>query len=93
MAYYKVVPASSACGGTRAWVKLRIDPTGVVEEMVGCICHNTLPPDAKVIGEYLDRPYREDPMPLFDETARTLWKRRNFIRNYSTESYRRPPDL
>lgn len=83
--FYKIVRASCVCGGTQAWVRLENGPTedgGVVHIMVGCICHNALPPDAKVIGEYLDRPYPDDPMPLFDEKARQQWKRRNFFRNY-----------
>lgn len=91
--FYKVTKASCQCGGTQAWVKLVIDSAGVVEEMIGCICHNPLPWDAKIIGEYLDRPYATDPMPLYDEAARLQWKRRNFMRNYGTESYRRPADL
>lgn len=85
--YYKVVPASCVCGGSQAWVKLIPGPWetgGVAEEMVGCICHHALPADAKIIGDYLDRPYRDDPMPLFDEKTRTQWKRRNYLRNYGT---------
>jgi hypothetical protein len=91
--FYKVVPASCHCGGTQAWVKLRIDHAGVDEEMVGCICHNPLPWDAKIIGTYLDRPHRNDPMPLFDERALIQWKRRNALRYIGTEAYRRPPEL
>lgn len=91
--FYKVTKASCQCGGTQAWVKLHIDSSGVVEEMVGCICHNPLPWDAKIIGEFLDRPYKDDPMPLFDEAARHQWKRRNAVRHLGSDAYRRPPEL
>lgn len=91
--YFKVTKASCQCGGTQAWVRLRIDKHGVIDEAYGCICHTPLPHDARIIGEYLDRPYREDPLPLFDEKARVQWKRRNFIRNYGLESYRRPSEV
>lgn len=88
--FYKVVPvACSPCGGTQAWFIVHPDH----DEVYGCICHTPLPPDAKIIGQYLDRPYRDDPLPLFDEVARKQWKRRNFIRNYGTEAYRRPMEV
>lgn len=91
--YFKIVRAACQCGGTQAWMKLRISGDGVVGEMVGCICHNSLPPDAKVIGDYLDRPYASDPMPLFNEVELQQWKRRNAVRHLGSEVYRRPPDL
>lgn len=87
--YYKVTPTACHCGGTQAWVRLRDG----MEEMVGCICHNVLPFDAKIIGDYIDRPYKDDPLPLNDLAARKQWKRRNFLRNYSLDSYRPPPEL
>lgn len=91
--FYKVVPTSCACGGTQAWVRLRIDSSGVMWEMLGCICHNVLPYDAQIIGDYLDRPYPDDPMPLFNDIARQQWKRRNAVRHLGSDAYRRPPDL
>jgi hypothetical protein len=85
--FYKVVPASCQCGGTQAWVI--IHPSGV-DEMLGCICHNVLPYDAKVIGRYIDRPHRDDPLPLFDEAELKRWRRRNFLRERGLEAYQPP---
>lgn len=94
--YFRVVKVEPGfiCGGNQGWVRLVHRGDRSIEyETVGCICHTTLPHDARVIGMYLDRPYPDDPMPLFDEAARVLWKRRNAIRRLGTDAYRRPPDL
>lgn len=85
--FFKVVPTACACGGLKAWVV--VHPNGD-EQIVGCICHNSLPYDAKIIGEYIDRPHKDDPMPLNDGVERTQWRRRNLLRDYGRESYAPP---
>ena len=85
--YFKVIHAVTDCGGGQAWVRLHPDGT---QEAYGCICHHTLPADARIIGEYLDRPYVDDPMPLYDEAARKQWRRRNLIRQLGVEAYQHP---
>lgn len=48
MRLFHVVLASCGCGGSRAWVELLPDRSQV---MHGCICHNTLPEDARILGD------------------------------------------
>ena len=44
---FKIVPCSCHCGGSQAWVKVEEDG---VQIMYGCVCHNSLPSNALVVG-------------------------------------------